>query len=195
MFLKDLTKTVFRGERYIDGLNPSDQEKLLEITEKNEGSKEMDTSNWFNSIMKASVPSGLVGDWAKNKDMLNKGLLKIMERLSYQEFIFLFDRVGTLEQSDEVTKLQTETTQENQALKDQIVKLELEMNEKIEEHETEMKDQIEVQTVMVEQMKEDHQLAIEELNMKIEKQNTKNDEQNMKIEEQNLKNELIQKQI
>ena len=183
MFLKDLTKTIFRGERYIDGLCPSDQAKLLEITEKNEGYKKIDTHNWFYQKMKRSVPSVLVGDWTENKDMIKKGLLKIKERLSYQEFIFLFDRVETLEQSDEVQKLQTE-------IKEQLVKHETEMKEMKEQsvkHETEKK-QMKEQSVQQE-------LALKEQTVKLESEmKEQNEKHELEMKEQREKHELALKE-
>ena len=41
-----------------------------------------------------------------DKNMIDKDVLKTMERLSYQEMIYLYDRVETLEQSDDVQILQ-----------------------------------------------------------------------------------------
>ena len=72
-----------------------------------------------------------------DKNTIDKDVLKTMERLSYQEFFYLYDRVETLEQSDEIQKLQTE-------IKEQSVKHELaidEQNIKIDEQNIKINEQ------------------------------------------------------
>ena len=76
--------------------------------------------------------------------MINKGVLKIMERLSYQELIFLYDRVETLEQSEEVQKLGTEIKEQMEShvskVDEKSVKLELEMKDQIDRLELALKE-------------------------------------------------------
>ena len=99
MFLKDLAKTILRGERYINGFSPSDLEKQLQVAVNNSSSEKISSGNWFHVKLIARAQRVLTEDWSKSKEFVAMVVFKIKERLSYQELFFLYDRVETLEQS------------------------------------------------------------------------------------------------
>ena len=99
MFLKNLAKTILRGERYINGFSPSDLEKQLQIGDNNSSCEKISRLNWFHVKLIGRAERVLTGDWSKSKEFVMMVVFKIKERLSYQELFFLYDRVETLEQS------------------------------------------------------------------------------------------------